>query len=104
MPGGVEPQILRLVDKPRAVLEGDDLDRMAAIVRIGKFAFDLGDMARRCGLQKISADRRQIGSKPQDEFARGIDPLPREQAISRNSTGLSSNRRRKPPACMSATN
>ena len=40
VPGEIEPQILRLVDDARAIHEADDADRTAAIMRIGKVAFD----------------------------------------------------------------
>ena len=69
VPGNVEPQILRLVHDPRAVLEADDLDRMAAIVRIGEIAFDLGNPAVGVGVENVSTDRRQIGVEAQNEFA-----------------------------------
>ena len=63
VPGNIEPQILRLVHDPRAVLEADDLDRMAAIVRIGKIAFDFGNPAVGAGNEGYrdgsSPDRHQ---------------------------------------------
>src|SRR5262245_2491414 len=34
VPGDVEPEILRLVNDPQAILEADDADRTAAVVRI----------------------------------------------------------------------
>ena len=105
VPGDIEPQILRLVDDARAVLEADDLDRTAAIVRIGKFAFDLGDAAGGAGRQKIAADGRADRHRGAGRIrATYRSTAASVSAISRNSTGLSSNRRRKPPAFMAATN
>ena len=77
-PGDVEPQILGLVNDPRAILEADNADRAAAIVRIGKTALDRGDPAGGAGDENIAADRREVGVEPEDEFARRFDPLPRE--------------------------
>ena len=77
VPGGIEPQILRLVDDPRAVLEADDADRAAFIVRIGEIAFESGNAAGIAGMENIAADHRKIGIETQHHFARGIDPLPR---------------------------
>ena len=53
---------------------------MAAIVRIGEIAFDLGNPAVGAGMEDVSTDRRQIGIKAQDEFARRVDPLPRDRS------------------------
>ena len=78
VPGDIEPQILRLVDDARAVLEADNADRTAVIMRIGEVAFDPGNAAFCAGSQDIAADRRQIGVEAQDEFARRIDPLARD--------------------------
>ena len=77
VPGGIKPQILRLVDDPRAVLEADDADRAAVIVRIGEIAFESGNAAGIAGTENIAADRRKIGIETQHHFARGVDPLPR---------------------------
>ena len=52
---------------------------MSAIVRIGEFALDLGNPAARAGVKDVTTDRRQIGIEPHDEFARCIDPLPRDR-------------------------
>ena len=52
---------------------------MAAIVWIGEIAFDLGDPAVGADMEDSSTDRRQIGIKAQDEFARRIDPLSRDR-------------------------
>ena len=76
LPGGVEPQILRLIDDARAVLEGDDLDRAAVIVRIGKLAFDFRDAP--AGTTEQDADRRAIFGEPQQEFAGRVEPLPHD--------------------------
>ena len=78
VPGGIEPQILRLVDDPRAVLEADDADRAAVIVRIGEIAFESGNAAGVGGMENIAADHRKIGIETQHHFARGLDPLPRD--------------------------
>ena len=77
VPGGIKPQILRLVDDPRAVLEADDADRAAFIVRIGEIAFESGNAAGVAGMKNIAADHRKIGIEAQHHFARGLDPLPR---------------------------
>src|SRR5664280_3143672 len=53
---------------------------MAAIVRIGEIAFDLGDPAVGAGMEDSSTNRRQLGIKAQDEFARRIDPRPRDRS------------------------
>ena len=50
---------------------------MAAIVRVGAIAFDLGNPAAGSGVEDSATDSRQIGIKAQNEFARRIDPLPR---------------------------
>ncbi len=77
VPGGIEPQILRLVDDARAVLEADDPDRAAVIMRIGEIAFEPGNAAGVAGMKNIAADHRKIGIETQHHFARGLDPLPR---------------------------
>ena len=77
-PGGIDAQILRLVNDPRTVLEGDDLDRMAVVVRIGKIAGNVGDLRCGGGPKDIPADRRDIRIQPCDKFAPCIEPLPRD--------------------------
>ena len=77
MPGGIDAQILRLVYDPRTVLEGDDLDRMAVVVRIRKIAGNVGNFRSGARPEDISTDRSDVRIQPQDEFAPRIDPLPR---------------------------
>ncbi len=78
VPGGIEPQILRLIDDARAILEADDPDRAAAIVRVGEITFDTGNAAGIAGMKNIATDRLKIGIETQDQFTRGVDPLPRD--------------------------
>ena len=97
MPGSVEPQILWLIDDPGAVLEADDLDRMAAIVRIGEFAFDLGNPAVSTGMENVRADRHARSASRRTTNSRDVSIHCRViEAINRNSTGFSSNNCRKP--------
>ena len=77
VPSDIDPQILRLVDDARAIREADDLDRMAAIMRVREIAFDPGDAAVGAGPEEIAPDRLEIGVKAQDKLARRVDPLPR---------------------------
>src|SRR5262245_55393989 len=80
VPDGIDPQILWLVDDPRSIHEADDLDRMAAIVRIGDMTLDLRYWAAGVGTENVSADRREIGVEARHKFARRVDPLPRRHS------------------------
>ena len=79
VPGDVEPQILRLVDDVRAVAEANDVNRPAAVVRIGEVPFDRDDAVVGASGQQIAADRRQIRGKAAREFTGCIEPLPRQR-------------------------
>ena len=79
VPGDVEPQILRLVDDARAVAEANDMNRPAAVVRIGEVPFDRDDAVVGASGQQIAADRRQIRGKTVNEFTGCIEPLPRQR-------------------------
>ena len=92
MPGGVEPQILWLVHDPRAVFEADDPDRWPRLCGSESSPSILATRLSASEWRIVATDSGQIGIETHDEFARRIDPLPRDRAISRNRTGLSSNR------------
>src|SRR4029434_8028996 len=71
-----EPEILRLVNNPQAIIEADDPDRAPAVVWIGNIPLDRGNMAIGIRTQNISSNSRQISIKAENKFARRLDPLP----------------------------
>src|SRR5581483_9174391 len=79
LPGEVNLQVFRLVYDLRTVCEGEDLHGTAAVVRVGKSAFDVHDAAIAAAVREL-ANLRQIGTEPQDEFPGRVDPLPADRA------------------------
>ncbi len=69
VPGDVEPEILRLVNNPQAIIEADDPDRAPAVVWIGNIPLDRGNMAIGIRTQNISSNSRQISIKAVNKFA-----------------------------------
>ena len=63
----------------RAVAEANDMNRPAAVVRIGEVPFDRDDAGVGAGAQQVAADRRQIRGKTVHEFTGCIEPLPRQR-------------------------
>src|SRR5689334_1800421 len=68
LPGDIDAQILRLVNDPRTICEGDDLYGTAVIVRIGKAAVEPAHSPVPAYMQYF-ANERQVGINPRDEFA-----------------------------------
>lgn len=79
VPSDVEPQILRLVDDARAIVETNDVNRPAAVVRIREVPFDRDDAGVGAGAQQVAADLRQICRETVHEFPGCIEPLPRQR-------------------------
>ncbi len=75
-PRKFSPQVFWFIHHTRTVREGDNLNRMPSIVRVGEIAVDPGNQLFAIGGKYFTPNCRQISVKTQDKFARRLDPLP----------------------------
>ena len=103
LPGDVEPHILRLVNDTAAVLEADDMNRTAVIMRIGQAAWMVATRPAAAGAKVRRSSGRSASSRTRNSRDVSIH-CRATTAIKRSRTGFSANSARHPSARIAATN